>query len=254
MKVGAQLYTLRDFTKTRDDFLTTLDRVAAMGYTGVQCSAVGAFDVDLTAEEAGRAMADRGLACAATHWPWAKLRDDTTAEVAFHQALGCTYTAIGSPPDEARVAGPPGYRAFLEEYKAVFDNLAEAGITLGYHNHALEFERFPDGRPWDTLVGAAWLPMELDTYWVHAAGATVVTEIQRLGGRLPVVHVKDVSSFGWKVSYAPIGEGNLDWESILPAFEAAGTEWLLVELDECPRDPFDCLVASLAYLGPRIDS
>ncbi|MBS1709458.1 MAG: sugar phosphate isomerase/epimerase [Armatimonadetes bacterium] len=252
MKIGAQLYTVREFTKTREDFLRTLDRVAAMGFAGVQCSAVGAFDADLTAEDAGRAMAERGLACAATHRPWEKLRNETQAEIEFHQALGCTYTAIGSPPESARTVGPTGYAAFLDDYRQVHDKLATAGINLGYHNHALEFERFADGRPWDTLVAASWLPMELDTYWVHAAGATVVTEIDRLHGRLPVVHVKDMAAFGWKVSYAPVGEGNLDWASILPAFQAAGTEWLLVELDECPRVPFDCLWSSFKFLSTAI--
>ncbi|MBX3111578.1 MAG: sugar phosphate isomerase/epimerase, partial [Fimbriimonadaceae bacterium] len=211
MKVGAQLYTLRDHVKTRDGFLDVLDRVAAMGFDGVQCSAVGAFDVDLSPVEAGRAMAERGLACAATHRPWDRLRDDTEAEVSFHQALGCNYTATGAPPDEVRTAGPAGYREFLKEFRTVHDRLAQSGTTLGYHNHALEFERFADGRPWDTLVQADWLPIELDTYWVHAAGASVVPETERLRGRLPVVHVKDMAPFGWKVTYAPVGEGNLDW-------------------------------------------
>ncbi|MBX3112432.1 MAG: hypothetical protein KF857_10525, partial [Fimbriimonadaceae bacterium] len=61
-----------------------------------------------------------------------------------------------------------------------------------------------------------------------------------------------MAPFGWKVTYAPVGEGNLDWDTILPALVAAGTEWLLVELDECPRDPFDSLSSSLAFLRSRI--
>ncbi len=253
MRVGAQLYTLRDHIKNSDGFMSTVDRVAEMGFDGVQCSAVGAFDVDLSAEAAGRALAERGLVCAATHRPWEKLRDDTHAEIEFHRSLGCTYTAVGAPPDGVRQGGPAAYSEWLAEYRKIHDKLASAGVALGYHNHAVEFERFPSGRPWDVLVGESWLPMELDTYWVHASGSNVVPEIKRLSGRLPVVHVKDMASGGWKVSYAPIGEGNLDWSTILPAFEEAGTDWLLVELDECPRDPFDCLRSSLEFLRSNLN-
>ena len=38
MKIGAQLYTVRDFCKTLDDFSETLKKVADIGYTTVQVS------------------------------------------------------------------------------------------------------------------------------------------------------------------------------------------------------------------------
>ena len=38
MKIGAQLYTLHDFTKTLEDFEETLKKVAEIGYKEVQIS------------------------------------------------------------------------------------------------------------------------------------------------------------------------------------------------------------------------
>ena len=38
IKIGAQLYTLRDYCQTTDGFADTLARVADMGYTTVQMS------------------------------------------------------------------------------------------------------------------------------------------------------------------------------------------------------------------------
>ena len=38
MKIGAQLFTVRDFTKTLDDFAETLKKIADIGYTTVQVS------------------------------------------------------------------------------------------------------------------------------------------------------------------------------------------------------------------------
>jgi sugar phosphate isomerase/epimerase len=43
---------------------------------------------------------------------------------------------------------------------------------------------------------------------------------------------------------AEIGEGNLDWADVLAACRDAGVEWLIVEQDECRRDPFESLAIS----------
>ena len=50
---------------------------------------------------------------------------------------------------------------------------------------------------------------------------------------------------------AAVGEGNLAWDRILPACEAAGVEWYAVEQDVCRRDPFDCLRSSFEFLTAR---
>ena len=44
MMIGAQLYTLREYTKTPADIAKTFARVKKMGYNGVQCSALGPID------------------------------------------------------------------------------------------------------------------------------------------------------------------------------------------------------------------
>ena len=38
MKIGAQLYTVRDYCQNLDDFAVTLEKVAKIGYTAVQIS------------------------------------------------------------------------------------------------------------------------------------------------------------------------------------------------------------------------
>ncbi len=65
---------------------------------------------------------------------------------------------------------------------------------------------------------------------------------------MPVIHIKDKEMAGDEAVMAPIGEGNLDWEHLLPACEAAGVEWYAVEQDICRRDPFDCLRSSFEFL------
>ncbi|MCG9894130.1 MAG: sugar phosphate isomerase/epimerase [Fimbriimonadaceae bacterium] len=247
MRIAAQLYTLRDFTKTKADFEQTLERVAEMGYAGVQFSAVGCMAGDspeVSAVEA-KAMLDRlGLVCCATHRAWESLRDNLEAELRFHADLDCGFTAIGSAPEEYRNVGAPGFQRLGEEMAEL--NRRSGGLQIAYHNHALEFQK-TDGVHWFwtlAAAGGADLPMEIDTYWVALAGIDVASVLRRLKGRVPMIHVKDLIPHDWTVTYAPVGEGNLDWDSILPAARESGTEWLIVELDTCLRDPFDCMDAA----------
>ena len=95
------------------------------------------------------------------------------------------------------------------------------------------------------------LGFTLDTFWVKAGGYDVIEEIKRLSGRLPVVHFKDmlITEDGQR-KMAWVGGGNqLDFEAIIPAFEAAGTKLAYVEQDDCNgENPFDCLKKSYDYL------
>ena len=91
----------------------------------------------------------------------------------------------------------------------------------------------------------------LDTYWVKYGGAEVIPEIERLSGRVPVVHFKDmlVTEDGER-RMSWVGGGNaLDFEKIIPAFEKAGTKFAYIEQDNCyGESPFDCLKKSRDYL------
>jgi sugar phosphate isomerase/epimerase len=252
-KLAAQLYTLRDFTKTAEDFDNALGICHEIGYEAVQLSAVGCMAGDSPEVDAktARMMLDHnGLKCCATHRAWDSLKNRTAFEIEFHQELGCDYVAIGGlwPKDYRE------FRTFLSEAAPVIQQLKAAGIRFGYHNHSHEFVRNPEtGKTWyDVLIdeGGADLMLEIDTYWVSHAGVDPAKLLARCAGRIPVIHVKDKEVVpGDGPVYAPVGEGNLDWAAIVAAGERGGVEWFAVEQDTCRRDPFDCLRASFNFLA-----
>lgn len=253
--LAVQMYTVRDFTKTRADFAASLEKIAAMGYRAVQCSAVGCMNGDtpeVSAAEAKKMLDDNGLTCIATHRAWAALASETAKEIDFHHTLGCDYTAIGGLPVKPHT--PQLYRAWLAEAVPVIAQLKAAGIRFGVHNHSHEFIRATDDvrrSPMDVLIdeGDADLMLELDLYWVEHAGLNCERILERCHGRVPVIHLKDkeVIADGGPVM-APIGEGNMDWAHIVPACREAGVRWYAVEQDTCRRDPFDCLKSSFDFL------
>lgn len=256
--LAVQMYTLRDFTHTEADFARSLERVREIGYPAVQLSAVGAMNGETPAVNVARArqlLDDNGLKCIATHRSWDALLGATESEIEFHHTLGCDYVAIGGVPGATRKAGAEGYAAWVREAVSLAEKLQAAGIRFGYHNHAHEFERVHRGpgggsRTFFDLIaeGAPNVFLEIDVYWIDHAGVNAERVIEKLPGRIPVIHIKDKEIVGSEPAMAPIGEGNLDWDHLLPALASAGTEYIAIEQDICARDPFDCLRSSFEFL------
>jgi sugar phosphate isomerase/epimerase len=255
-KLAAQMYTVREHTKTAKDFADSLVKISKIGYPSVQLSAIGAMhgpSPEVTAKAARQMLDDNGLRCVATHRSWNDLSTNTNAEIDFHSTLGCDYTAIGGIPSEYGAGGISGYRQWVADALPIAKKLNDAGIRFGYHNHEYEFEKAGSARQrfYDIIVdeGNPDIMLEIDVYWIQHAGIDPVGLIDHLWSRLPVVHVKDKDVVAGHATMSPIGEGNLDWNRIIPALKAAGVEWYCVEQDDYLTDPFDCLRASYDYLS-----
>ncbi len=252
-KLAVQLFTLREFTKTGRDLVTTLERVSKMGYPAVQFSAVACLGAEISARDARKMLDDNGLACIATHRAWPALMNETDREIDLHKELGCDYAAIGGVPQDYGNT-PEGFRRWLRDAQPVIAKLKEAGIRFGHHNHSHEFMRFandPCGNLENILIeeGGADLMLELDLYWIEHAGFHCERVLERCHRRVPVIHLKDKEVAEGGPVMAPIGEGNMDWAHIVPACESAGVRWYAVEQDTCRRDPFDCVRSSFEYLA-----
>lgn len=246
MKIGAQLFTLRTYTQTPEDLDYTLSQVAKMGYETVQVSAIGPMP-----PETVRALCDKhGLPIVLTHTDPLRILRDTEAVIREHDILGCPYIGMGMMPEKYR--HPEWFHRFIEDYKEPAKKIAAAGKLLMYHNHNLEFQKFGGRLVMESLM-EAFTPEELgftlDTYWVQMGGADVCAWLEKLKGRIPCVHLKDMAVEGMQPIMAPVGEGNLPWKKILDTIVAqGGTQHLLVEQDTCQGSPFDCLDASLQNL------
>ena len=253
-QLAVQTYTIREFTKTRRDLASSLAKIAALGYSAVQLSAVDAMNGDapeVTPQLARKMLDDNGLKCIATHRSWDSLVGDTAWEIEIHKTLGCDFAAIGGLPASYQLLGKTGFEAFLRDSAPVIAALKAADIRFGYHNHAWEFVRVgTTGTLFDTFIedGGPDFHLELDLYWASHSGLNPQRLVERCSGRMPVIHVKDKQMIGSEAVMAPVGEGNLDWAHLIPACAAAGALWLTVEQDEYRRDPFDCLKSSLEFL------
>lgn len=238
--VALQLYTLRSLTQ--NDLLGVLDRVAAIGYAGVEFAGLfGIPPADVRARLDGL-----GLAVAGAHVPLTRWEGEPDAVLDELAALGAPYGVVPIVPAERRQTADD-----VRRLAAIFTGLGQAcakrGIGFAYHHHAMEFEPLPGGGDrtmLDLLIeetDPAAVAFEVDLYWAVVGGIDPAALLTRLPGRAPLVHLKDagteLSDKGIPADL-PAGEGTLPWEGLIPAARAAGARWFIAEQDNPnPADP-----------------
>lgn len=246
MKIGAQLYTVRELCRTLDDFAETLKRVADIGYKTVQ---VSGRPCEFTAEWLKEQLDKNGLECVLTHSAAARFTDELEQVIQEHDVFSCKYMGLGGClfNDENEADG--GYRNFVDTFTPLAKKMKENGKFFMYHNHDHEFKKLDGKLIIERLAEdfpADCVGFTLDTFWVQAGGGDPAQWLERLSGRVPCIHLKDYS-YGRKM--AVIGEGNMNFDRIFEKAEAAGTKYMLVEQDNCNgEDPLDCLRRSYQYL------
>jgi len=245
--VGAQLYTIREYTRTLEDLKESLPKIAAAGYTAVQISAFGPIDP----KDVAALMEDNGLTVAATHVAWERFLNDLDAVIEEHKLWKCEHPAIGGLPRDYHT--PDGIKRFKDELAPVAEKLAAEGMDFSYHNHNHELVRY-NGKTWLEMlyeeIPASMLKAEIDTYWIQAGGADPALWVEKMSGRQPLLHLKDmIVTPEREQRFAEIGEGNLNWPRILEAAQKGGVQYYLVEQDNCyGRDPFESLAISYRNL------
>lgn len=247
---GAQLYTVRDYTKTPADIARTFEKVAGIGYKSVQISALGEIQAVRLAEIAKKT----GLVIALSHTPPQDLRRDLARVMADHETFGCEIVGLGAIPEEYKT-GRDGFERFVRDFAPIAKELAKNGFTFAYHNHAFDFVKF-DGSDggitgMDIMLRNTDDAFKLtaDVYWLQAAGIDPAGFIRKNGSRIAALHLKDMAAtFENKSEMAELGNGNLDLAAIIGAAKQADIPWYMVEQDICKGDPFDALKTSYAYI------
>ena len=244
MQIGAQLYTVREQCQTLEDFAKTLRRVADIGYKTVQVSGTCPYEADWLREQ----LAANDLRCVLTHIPVPKLVGETAQVIADHRVFDCPHIGLGWYAfDEGK--DDTNYAHFMNTFLPVAEEIRAGGKYFMYHNHDNEFQRMGNQIVLEKLaqeIPAQVMGFTLDTFWVQAGGGDPAQWIHNLSGRVPVIHLKD---FAYGRKMAVIGEGNINFDRVFCEAEKAGTQYMLVEQDDCNgEDPIECLRRSFLYL------
>ena len=232
-RIGLMLWTVR--RECAVAFEPTLREVARMGYEGVELFDLHGHEPD----EVASWLADAGLVACGRHASLDAVESQLPELAAEARTLGWRRLVVSwVDPSEL---GPE----LMRRLTAAAPAAAAHGLELGFHNHDAEARPREGGASFlDELLAGDALFLELDLGWAWYAGADPLPLLGRARGRCPLVHVKDFHSRE-PGAFAPVGDGAVGYERVVPAAVAAGAEWLLVEQDETDGPPLEAARRSL---------
>ncbi|TRW99139.1 sugar phosphate isomerase/epimerase [Paracoccus sp. M683] len=229
LPIAVQMFTLRDYG-TLDEQLAA---VQAAGITAVET--VGMQNTD--AETLKSALDAHGITAISTHAQLADLRDNLDAVLTFNKAIGNSVIVVPYLQEEERPQDAAGWVALGEELAGLNEQIKAQGMVLAYHNHDFEMAQFDGRTALEIMLEAAGpdVMAQLDLAWVARGGLDPAEYLGRFDDRVFAVHAKDNAPQGEaedERGFKALGQGTLDWATILPAADAAGADWYIVEHDQ----------------------
>ncbi|SRR5581483_11417053 len=241
MQISVQLYTLR--TLCENDFVKTCQQARDIGFRFVELAGfAGMRPRDLKST-----LDAMGLGISGSHVGGDAL-DNSASVIESHLELGCANVIVAgfSEPFRNRAEA---WKRTVEAMQRAALQFSEAGLRLGFHNHAHDFAPMNGTNNWDYLfANAPSVFAEPDTHWVKAAGFDPADVIRGVKGRVPCVHFKDSLASG---EMTDVGSGILDWDRIIPTCEESSVEFCVIEHDH-PNDPIASIQNSFVFLKQRL--
>ncbi len=247
-KLGMQLYSVRK--QIEKDFDATMERVAKIGFVGVETYALPAH-VEL--DHAAKVFKRVGLQVLGMHveLPVGEKREEALKLAA---AYGCDRVIYPGWPEGDKYKDLDAIKKMVDTYNETAAFMKSRGLRFGLHNHWWEFEKTAGFAPFEYLLEHldADVFFEIDTYWVKTAGRDPAAVVKQFGKRAPLLHIKDGPAVKGEKSFAqvPAGDGVMNFGAIAKA-GGENTEWMIVEFDEYDKDIFDGLAKSYRYLASK---
>ncbi|PGS48769.1 sugar phosphate isomerase/epimerase [Bacillus sp. AFS041924] len=220
LPIALQLWSVKE--EAEIDFFGTLEKVAKMGYDGVEFAGY----YGKSASEIKAVLNQLGLKSAGAHVSADQIIHHIDDVIAFEKELGnkyivCPWASFNSLEE---------WKEFTEHLQQSGKKLSEAGLSLVYHNHAHELVPVENEYILDRLLNAVpanLLKVELDTYWLEFAGVDAVEYMSKYKGRTPLIHVKDMAQS--KEESTEVGNGIMNIKGIVKQAKQNSIEWLIVE-------------------------
>jgi sugar phosphate isomerase/epimerase len=262
------------------DIDATFARLAQIGYREIELTSL----LGLQPAQVGAAAARAGLAISSLHLPLMAMGGPNALSLMSEApriadalgALGARWAVApillipagfrplpGEGMEAAisrtiAVAGEDIWKQTAAALNKQGEALRKVGIGVAYHNHNLDFAPIGKTTGWDILwreTEPDLVGYELDIGWVQLAGIDPVRFLNKVKGRVKLLHIRDMSQSqprGYRVAMGSptVGTGLLNWERILPAAYRAGARHFLVEQEpQAGTAPIDAATDAYTFLA-----
>lgn len=228
------------------DYWRTLEKVSKIGYKGIE--GTEKLLEGNTAANLKR-YKDLGLEPITISASKEDLRDNLGKLINNAKALDVPQVTVWWSPCSSK--GEILDDAML--YNAAGAKLAKEGIKLCYHNHEQEFKnKFNGVYALDILAehtDPKALYFKVDIAWVTFGGEDPSKILRKLEGRVPAIHIKDLSTLAERDHFTAVGTGVVKVKEAVQTAIDTGVEWLIVEQDKLRNlNAMDTINLSYMYL------
>jgi sugar phosphate isomerase/epimerase len=244
--IGIQMYSLRD--QTEIDFLSTLEKVAKIGYKAVEFA--GYFKTP--AKELKSKMDELGLITPSVHVPLnfsdtKHMESDFEGQIEYALELDVSYIITPWAP-LPELPTKNNVQHLVDVFTKCAKQVKAAGMQYGYHNHDFEFKLVDKKPVIDHILSdmsEELLQMEFDLGWIYIAGYNPADYLKKYKGRVPCVHLKD---FFKGRKDAEIGKGEVGYSELLKEIEPAGVAYMFVEQEQFDSSSLESAANNFKYL------
>ncbi len=245
--LGLQMYTLRFVKGSLADKLALVQKLGLKEIEG----GVGGSPAE------ARALFERyGLKCTSIGASYEQVQKDIDKIIANAKGVGASYVMVAWIPHNGDFTEEGVHRA-AADFNAWGKKFKENGIKFCYHTHGYEFRRSGDGTLFDLLMketNPEEVFYEMDVFWVAHSGTDPIHLLKQYPQRFRLMHLKDLQKgfVGDFTGHAPdetsvpLGEGQIDYPTLLKVAQDAGVERYYIE-DEA-KDAVDHLPLTLRFL------
>ncbi|MCP2027293.1 sugar phosphate isomerase/epimerase [Flavobacterium sp. HSC-32F16] len=258
-EIGLQLYTLRE--ELPKNVNTTLEKVAASGYTNVETYGFSIKDQfwGLSSIELKKILDENNLKAVSGHYNLGSFLYDgnTTELIASIEAAKILKSEFLTVPwvDEP-------FRKNIDDYKKIASRLnqaskmcADAGLKLAYHNHDFEFQKHDGITGYEILLNETdkkLVYFELDLYWVIFSGYDPLQLFKANPGRFKMWHVKDMDKKNQTLN-TEVGSGLIDFKPFFKEAKQSGLVHFFVEQENnFAVNSFQSIKASADFISKQL--
>lgn len=254
-KISLQMYTMREFTKNKEELEETVKKLSEIGFRNLQYTVQNFMTVKETKEMFDRYNISEDSDCISFFDIEKNLQRVEDGAKYFHTP----YLRTDSVPME--MVTPDGMKKFCEEANRIGEIISQFGQKLLYHFHSYEFINFEnsDENGVDVFLrelNPEYVHLQPDTFWLQSGGKNPASFIKANKKFIQYVHTKDYAigmrEGGLETTpskFAPVGCGNLDFEEIIKACREIDCKMYVIEQDECyGKSAFDCVKKSFDNL------
>ncbi len=254
MVVGLQTYTIKSLLKKEQSIDAAFSEIAKLGITNIEL-AVDYLKFDFSVKGLdliSKYLTKYNIKVWSMQIKYSTIIKNVENTVAVLRAFDCNYITISVIDMKVFIKGVQGVQDYVRKANELVDIFAPYGITIGHHNHHMEFYKFEGKTVFDMLIESYKGEFVLDTYWIQRGGANHLELLDRLKGRVSIIHLRDyklelkIQKFDFIGKDTYIGGGNLPFALIMKKAEECGVKYGMIE--QSTKTPLESVTLSYNYL------